>query len=84
VNRSDVLQAGVIEVLTLFAQGYDRLFEIDGIPENDRSGDEIQAARSVPLSLECPICIRLQTRFDIDLSRIEDDLTASAESCPPR
>ena len=34
MNGSDVLQAGVIEVLTLFARGFDCLFEVDGIPEN--------------------------------------------------
>ena len=48
VDGSDVLPQGVIERPAQLAQCLDRLFYIDGVPEDDRSGEELLTSLTYP------------------------------------
>ena len=48
VGGSDVLPQGVIERPGQLAQCLDRLFYVDGVPENDRSGEELVTSLTYP------------------------------------
>jgi hypothetical protein len=47
-ERGDGRDEGIVDLLVP-AQSGDRAFEIDGVPEHDRSGDQIEAAGPVAL-----------------------------------
>ena len=48
VGGSDVLPQGVIERPAQLAQCLDRLFYVDGVAENDRSGEELVTSLTYP------------------------------------
>jgi hypothetical protein len=52
-----VLQESIVEWLAIAAQGVGGALEIDGVPQNDGSGEKIQTACPVSLLLEATVAV---------------------------
>jgi len=53
----EVGERRLVDRFALGAQVRHRALEVDGAPQHDRGGDEVQPARAVALLLETPIAI---------------------------
>ena len=50
-----MLKKFIIDLYVLVSKGFNRFFQVNGIPKNDCCGDQIQAARPLTLLLKTTI-----------------------------